>query len=84
MESVNKLFNKLLVWNVFTVFFFFLWLAIALLGEQMHVHLGWMVWQRLWSPVIQPALGLMMAGAILSSVIPWIAARILPSDSRSR
>ncbi|NJK34138.1 MAG: hypothetical protein HC919_03835 [Oscillatoriales cyanobacterium SM2_2_1] len=84
MESIKKVLNTLLVGDVFAVLFFFAWLAIALLGEQWHTPLGWRLWQRLWTPVIQPALGLMMAGIILSALGQWIAKRMKTSDSQSR
>lgn len=61
--------NKALMLDLFLVFFFFAWFAAAVIAEQVHLHFGLLVWQSLWQPLIQPVLGIMMAGAILSGVV---------------
>jgi len=61
--------NRILLIDVFLVAIFFLWFIIALVAESLHWHLGLRLWQSLWQPVIQPALGLVMLGAIATGVI---------------
>ncbi len=47
------------------------WLAVAAAGEATGHRWGWQLWLRLWPLLIQPALGLLMAGAIASGVWSW-------------
>jgi hypothetical protein len=67
--------NQLLVVDVFLVLLSFLWLAIAVIGRSMGVPLGLDLWYRLWEPVFTPAIGILMAGAILSGLISWLSKR---------
>lgn len=68
--------NQLLVVDVFLVLLSFLWLAIAVIGRSMGVPLGLDLWYRLWEPVFTPAIGILMAGAILSGLISWLSKRL--------
>lgn len=74
-----KLTDKLLEWlnlalmaNLFFVLFSFFWFAIALVGRSLNVPLGLDLWYKLWQPVFNPALGILMAGAILSGIVGWV------------
>jgi hypothetical protein len=69
MQKLGFWINKALMFDLFLVFFFFAWFVLALAAEQLHLHLGLNVWHFLWQPLIQPVLGIMMAGAILSGII---------------
>jgi hypothetical protein len=78
--------NKLLQWlnlalmaDLFLVLISFLWFAIALVGRSAGIALGLDVWYKLWEPVFTPAIGIFMAGAILSGVVGWVNKRL---DSR--
>jgi hypothetical protein len=64
--------NWLLTANVFVVLAAFVWFAIALLGRSLKLDLGFEVWLRLWQPVFTPAIGLLMAGAIISGISSWL------------
>lgn len=64
--------NWALMVNVFFVLLSFGWFAIAVIGRSAGVALGLDVWYSLWNPVMQPAIGILMAGAILSGVTSWI------------
>jgi cadmium resistance protein CadD (predicted permease) len=68
MEKFLFWLNKLLLLDVFLVFFFFIWFVAAVIANSNHLNLGLDLWQRLWMPVIQPALGVVMLGAILSGL----------------
>ncbi|MEM8604947.1 MAG: hypothetical protein AAGF24_14065, partial [Cyanobacteria bacterium P01_H01_bin.121] len=57
--------NWLLTANVFVVLAAFGWFAIALVGRSLNVALGFDLWLRLWEPVFTPAIGLLMAGAVV-------------------
>ena len=65
--------NVALVVDTFLVILSFLWLLIALAGRAAGVPLGLDIWYQLWEPVFTPALGLLMAGALLSGLSRQIA-----------
>lgn len=69
MEKFLYWLNKALLADVFLVFFFFTWFVAAVVGDRFSFNLGLDLWQQLWMPLIQPALGIVMAGAILSGVV---------------
>jgi hypothetical protein len=71
--------NLALMANIFLVLFSFFWLAIAVLGRAVHLPLGLDLWYKLWQPVFTPAIGILMAGSILSGLTGWIAKRF-PSN----
>lgn len=67
--------NLALVANIFLVLFSFAWLAVAVIGRSLNVPLGLDLWYRLWEPVFTPAIGILMAGALLSGLISWVRKR---------
>lgn len=68
--------NQFLMLDVFLVLFSFFWLAIAVVGRSMGVPLGLDLWYSLWEPVFTPAIGLLMAGALLSGLASQISKRL--------
>ncbi|HEY9854016.1 MAG TPA: hypothetical protein V6D28_31405 [Leptolyngbyaceae cyanobacterium] len=68
--------NVALMWDFFLVLFAFFWFAIALLGKAAGVPLGLDLWHRLWEPLFTPAIGILMAGAIVSGAASWISKRL--------
>jgi hypothetical protein len=82
----DKLFewlNLALMANLFLVLFSFFWLAIAVIGHLFNVPLGLDLWYRLWQPVFTPAIGVLMAGAILSGVASWVSKKFASSKQTS-
>ncbi|MBF2049444.1 MAG: hypothetical protein EDM05_041095 [Leptolyngbya sp. IPPAS B-1204] len=67
--------NLALVANIFLVLFSFFWLAIALIGHAFNLPLGLDLWYQLWEPVFTPAIGILMAGALLSGILSWLNRR---------
>ncbi|MEB3181215.1 MAG: hypothetical protein VKL59_19595 [Nostocaceae cyanobacterium] len=65
--------NLLLVANVFFVLFAFTWFAVGLVGKAAGIPLGLDMWYKLWDPVFTPAIGILMAGALLSGIISWLS-----------
>jgi hypothetical protein len=65
--------NLILVADVFLVLFGFGWFVIAVIGNASGVNLGLDLWHQLWQPVFNPAIGILMGGAILSGLIGWIS-----------
>ena len=68
--------NFILVADVFLVFFGFAWFAVAVIGDATGVPLGLDLWHQLWQPVFNPAIGILMGGAILSGVISWVSKNV--------
>jgi hypothetical protein len=68
--------NWLLMVNLFFVLFCFGWLAVALIGRSAHLPLGLDLWYSLWTPVMQPAIGILMAGALISGLSSWVAKKL--------
>jgi hypothetical protein len=65
--------NIILVADVFLVLLGFGWFAIAVIGDASGINLGLDVWHKLWQPLFNPAIGILMAGAILSGIISWVS-----------
>ncbi|MBD2020236.1 hypothetical protein H6F43_08560 [Leptolyngbya sp. FACHB-36] len=80
-ETVLEWLNLTLMADLFFVLLCFGWLAIAVIGRSTGIPLGLDVWYRLWEPVMQPAIGILMAGAIFSGLTSWVNKRL---DERSR
>ncbi|MDJ1184926.1 hypothetical protein [Roseofilum casamattae] len=72
--------NTLLVINLFLVLFSFAWFAIALVGRSLDIPLGFDLWYRLWEPVFTPAIGILMAGAIISGITSWVSKQFSSSN----
>lgn len=75
-EQIIYWINQLLMADVFLVLLSFFWLAIAVIGRSLGLPLGLDLWYRLWEPVFTPAIGMLMAGAILSGLINQISKRL--------
>ncbi len=75
-EQLIHWLNQLLMADVFLVLLSFFWLAIAVVGRSLGLPLGLELWYRLWEPVFTPAIGILMAGAILSGLINQISKRL--------
>jgi hypothetical protein len=70
-EKVQQGLDRLLVLDVFLVLFGALWfgLGVALHLRGMESLLD--AFQKLWLPLFQPAIGLLMLGALLSGILGW-------------
>lgn len=71
-----KWINWALVADFFLVLLAFLWLAIAVTGHLLKLPLGLDLWYKLWQPVFTPAIGILMAGTIISGVAGKIYGRL--------
>jgi hypothetical protein len=77
-KLLNSL-NTVLMLNVFFVMFTFVWLVVALVGETFGFSLGFRLWLSLWEPVFTPAIGILMAGAVLTGIVGQIFKRLQSS-----
>lgn len=71
-----KWLNLGLMANLFLVLASFGWLAVAVAGNAAHVPLGLKLWYQLWNPLFTPAIGLLMAGALVSGISSWVAKQL--------
>ena len=76
-ERLTSGLNTLLMIDLFFVLFSFVWFAIALLGRATNINLGFDLWYSLWDPIIMPAIGILMAGALLSGLSSWVNRKLL-------
>jgi len=79
-DQFFKWLNFILMLDLFLVLFSFAWLIAAVIGRGAKVPLGLDLWYKLWEPVFTPAIGILMAGAILSGVASWVAERLSPDS----
>jgi hypothetical protein len=71
-EQFVKWLNRILMFDVFLVMVGFFWFVLAVIGESTGIPLGFKLFQRLWLPLFNPAISILIAGAILS----WVASKI--------
>ncbi|NJR49307.1 MAG: hypothetical protein HC780_06790 [Leptolyngbyaceae cyanobacterium CSU_1_3] len=74
-EQFFKWLNFVLMLDLFLVLLSFFWLAIAVIGRGAKIPLGLDLWYKLWEPIFTPAIGILMAGALLSGAASWVAKR---------
>jgi hypothetical protein len=75
-DQIFQWINWALMVNLFFVLFCFAWFAIALIGRSANLPLGLDLWHSLWEPVMQPAIGILMAGALISGLSSWVAKKL--------
>ncbi|MEM6754625.1 MAG: hypothetical protein AAF630_16840 [Cyanobacteria bacterium P01_C01_bin.38] len=75
-DKLLNLLNTVLVANVFFVLISFGWFAVAVIGRSTGIPLGLDLWHKLWEPVFNPAIGILMAGALLSGIISWVSRKL--------
>jgi hypothetical protein len=80
-ETLLRWLNTALMLNLFFVLLSFFWLAIAVVGRATNFPLGLDLWYKLWEPVLQPAIGILMAGALLNGLLGWINRRFNSTEN---
>ncbi|MGB6297300.1 MAG: hypothetical protein WBF90_14110 [Rivularia sp. (in: cyanobacteria)] len=75
-DKFKNLLNTFLVANVFLVLLGFGWFAVAVIGRSTGIPLGLDLWYKLWEPLFTPAIGILMAGALLSGIISWVSRKL--------
>ena len=71
METLKGWLDRLLVADVFVVIAGAFWFLTAVLCEARGIHQPLAVFQQLWEPLFTPAIGLLMAAAVISGVLGW-------------
>ncbi len=70
VERSRRWLNTLLVLDFFLVLLGFLGLGVAVLSRGQWPRL-WQGWLWLWQPLWQPAIGLLMLGALVTGGLNW-------------
>jgi hypothetical protein len=73
-----KWLNRFLIFDVFLVMGAFLWFTVAVIGKTAGIPLGFDLFYRLWQPLFNPAIGILMAGALTSWAIARFQDRFAP------
>ncbi|MEB3321996.1 MAG: hypothetical protein VKI81_04145 [Synechococcaceae cyanobacterium] len=70
-QRLRGVLDALLVFDVFLVLAGALWFAAAVVLHGRGVDQPLRVFQQLWQPLFTPAIGLLMAGALISGALGW-------------
>lgn len=71
LERLRVLVDQLLVIDVFLVIGGALWFATAVALHSRGLEAPLQLFQRLWDPLFTPAIGLLMAAALISGALGW-------------
>jgi len=75
MQALKLWLDRLLVADVFVVIAGAFWFLTAVVCEARGLHQPLALFQRLWDPLFTPAIGLLMAAALLSGALGWLQRR---------
>ena len=75
--------DTVLVIDVFLVIAGAIWFALAVALHSQHVEAPLQLLQRLWDPLFTPAIGLLMAAALVSGLLGWWQRQGLSRDRDS-
>ena len=71
LRRLRELLDLLLVVNVFVVIGGAGWFGVAVVGQSQGIEAPLHLFQQLWEPLFTPAIGLLMAAALISGVLGW-------------
>lgn len=71
LQRLKAWLDAVLVANVFLVIGGAVWFAVAVLCHSRQLEAPLELFQRLWEPLFTPAIGLLMAAAIVSGLLGW-------------
>ncbi|GAB4210851.1 MAG: hypothetical protein OHK0012_02200 [Synechococcales cyanobacterium] len=75
MSTLRQWLNTLLVADLFLVLAGFIWFVLAIVTTYAGIPVVYKLWVQLWFPLFQPALGILMAGAVVSGLWQWLERR---------
>ncbi|MDJ0724511.1 MAG: hypothetical protein QNJ38_05305 [Prochloraceae cyanobacterium] len=68
--------NRLLIADVFLVMFGGIWFLIAAIGKFSGLPLGLDLFYKLWQPLFNPAISILIGGAILNWLIDKVSKKV--------
>lgn len=77
LQQLKGLLDLLLVIDVFVVIAGAGWFGLAVLLHSQQIEAPLNLFQQLWEPLFTPAIGLLMAAALLSGALGWWQRRAL-------
>ncbi|WP_228025371.1 hypothetical protein [cf. Phormidesmis sp. LEGE 11477] len=76
-DRVGAFLDTALMFNLFFVLLSFGWFVVALIGRATNINLGFDLWYSLWDSLFMPAIGILMAGALISGISSWVSNKFL-------
>lgn len=80
--SWKRWLDRLLVTDVFLVLGGAVWFAVAVIADGQGFAAPMQQFQRLWDPLFTPAIGLLMAAALINGLWSWWQRRMLQEAER--
>jgi hypothetical protein len=71
LQRLKGVLDTLLVIDVFVVIAGAVWFGLAVVLQSQQLQAPLRLFQRLWEPLFTPAIGLLMAAALLSGALGW-------------
>ncbi len=71
LQRLKGAFDAVLVVDVFVVIAGAIWFGVAVTLHSQKIEAPLALFQQLWEPLFTPAIGLLMAAAILSGILGW-------------
>ncbi|MFM7676227.1 MAG: hypothetical protein ACKO5F_11750 [Synechococcus sp.] len=71
LQRLKAALDTLLVVDVFLVLAGAVWFALAVVLHSQEIEAPLRLFQRLWEPLFTPAIGLLMAAALVSGALGW-------------
>jgi hypothetical protein len=71
LQRLKELLDLLLVIDVFLVIAGAVWFAVAVVSHSQGIEAPLTLFQRMWEPLFTPAIGLLMAAAVISGILGW-------------
>ena len=81
--SWKRWLDRLLVTDVFLVLGGAVWFAVAVIADGQGFTAPMQQFQRLWDPLFTPAIGLLMAAALINGLWSWWQRRMLQAAQRN-
>ena len=75
--------DRLLVLDVFLVLGGAVWFAVAVIADGQGFTAPMQQFQRLWDPLFTPAIGLLMAAALINGLWSWWQRRMLQANQKN-
>ncbi|QVL53242.1 MAG: hypothetical protein KFB97_02155 [Cyanobium sp. M30B3] len=70
-QRLKAVIDRLLVIDVFLVIAGALWFVVAVVCHSQKIEAPLNLFQQLWEPLFTPAIGLLMAAALVSGALSW-------------
>ncbi len=80
-ETLRKWLNNILIADAFLVMAGFSWFVFSITGAFLGFPSFYRFWIKFWFPLFQPAIGILIVGAVASGVWGWAVRKLEASKS---